>query len=188
VVKQTVKAAIVRKTRVLKKKSAIPRLKHKALRFGKKKPSSVATRKLKVAKSIPHSKKMLKKRPIKTETSQEPGAKKKIPSKTRDFVTEYLENPFFKRGLRNPEISTASQAKLVIKAVLNDDEKMLKHLISDAENIYSVSAQQSPDVKIDALTYALIGKTNVFLIYSSKYIVSFNFLRQQNKNGPHAHQ
>jgi len=163
-VKKTDKVIIVRKKRLLKKKSTKPRLNHKALRLGKKKPSSVATRKLKVAKSIPHSKKIAKKRPLKTETSQEPGAKKKIiQSKTRDFVTEYLENPFFKRGWKNPEISTASQAKLVIKAVLNDDEKMLKHLISDGENIYSVSAQQSPDVKIDALTYALIGKTNVFL-------------------------
>jgi len=78
----------------------------------------------------------------------------------KPFVTEYPVDPTFEQLLPIPFISPSFQSKLLIRAVLLKDTKLLQKLIQDKKLISSFCIPRSVQIQRDALSYA-IEKGNV---------------------------
>lgn len=77
--------------------------------------------------------------------------------KPRLQLRQYFHEPTFESKDELPFVSVAAYSKLAIRAVLINNENLLKRLIDDVQHVHNLRYQRSVDVPYDAATYALIN-------------------------------
>jgi len=106
----------------------------------------------------------IRSKPIKSKkASNDSALQKKPPKKStrksklnpKSNITEYQKDPTYESNESIPHISTLAHSRLLIRAVLLEDTKLLQSLVKDKSKICSLAVQRCISVDKDAFSYAV---------------------------------
>ncbi|XP_064600796.1 poly [ADP-ribose] polymerase tankyrase-like [Liolophura sinensis] len=128
----------------------------------KKKETKKTTKTAKKGKKDMKEKKERKPRSKKDKAEKAP-RKRKVSKKNEDLelhpnpaIKVLDKDPFFETKDKVPFVSKFVHGKLIIRAVLLNDMKMLKKLSQDKDKIYNLNSTRAPAIPLTAMEYAIL--------------------------------